>query len=165
MPDLPILMADPCAGCAWGSEGVGVKTGRCITSIISLPAPLSGCLRPAMDHAPNSSRTMHRASRRHQAGDARHPDSQHRAHETINQTAGLHGLSAWRTDRQDFELRTKQIKALAFKRCPVPFSSSESQASRPWALGVSGYNVPPYAPPYSQSRRRACWQFPLRRGW
>ena len=52
---------------------------------------------------------------------ARHPDPQHRAHEIINQGIRLHGISTWRTDRQQFESRTKQIKALAFKRCPVPF--------------------------------------------
>jgi hypothetical protein len=39
----------------------------------------------------------------------------------IDQGIRLHGLSAWRTDRQDFESRIKQIKALTFKRCPVPF--------------------------------------------
>ena len=53
---------------------------------------------------------------------ARHPDPQHRAREIINQGIRLHGISTWRTDCQEFESRTKQIKALAFKRCPVPFS-------------------------------------------
>ena len=62
-----------------------------------------------------------RRPRRHQVRRARHPDPQHRAHEIIDQGIRLHGLSAWRTDRQEFESRTKQIKALAFKRCPVPF--------------------------------------------
>jgi len=74
-----------------------------------------------MDHGPNSFRTMHRAPRGIQHRRARHPDPQHRAHEIINQGKRLHGISTWRTDRQQFESRTKQIKALAFKRCPVPF--------------------------------------------
>jgi hypothetical protein len=52
---------------------------------------------------------------------ARHPDPQRRAREIINQGIRLHGISTWRTDRQDFESRIKQIKALAFKRCPAPF--------------------------------------------
>jgi hypothetical protein len=62
-----------------------------------------------------------RRPRRHQARGARHSDSQHGAHEIIDQGIWLHGLSTWRTDRQQLESRTKQIKALAFKRCPVPF--------------------------------------------
>jgi len=62
-----------------------------------------------------------RRPRRHQARGARHPDPQHGAREIINQGIRLPGISTWRTDRQDFESRTKQIKALAFKRCPVPF--------------------------------------------
>jgi hypothetical protein len=49
------------------------------------------------------------------AGRARHPDTQHRADDLINQGIRLHGLSTWRTDRQDFGSRIKQIKALAFK--------------------------------------------------
>ncbi|MGD0265496.1 MAG: hypothetical protein ABSD47_11190 [Candidatus Methylomirabilota bacterium] len=55
---------------------------------------------------------------------ARHPDPQHRADDLIDQGIRLHGISTWRTDRQDFESRTKQIRALAFKRCPVPFFAS-----------------------------------------
>ena len=38
---------------------------------------------------------------------ARHPDLQHRAPEIINQGIRLHGLSAWPTDRQDFESRVE----------------------------------------------------------
>jgi len=62
-----------------------------------------------------------RHPRRHQARRAGHPDPQHRADDLIDQGIRLHGLSAWRTDRQDFESRTTQIKALAFKGCRVPF--------------------------------------------
>jgi len=57
-----------------------------------------------------------------------HPEP--RAHEIVNQGIRLHGISTWRTDRQQFESRTKQIKALAFKRCPVPFLVRESVAVR-----------------------------------
>ena len=69
---------------------------------------------PAGDH-------VHGAPGGIQPRRARHPDSQDGAHEIINQAIRLHGISTWRTDRQDFESRIKQIKALAFKRCPVPF--------------------------------------------
>jgi len=62
-----------------------------------------------------------RRPRRNQAGGPRHPDPQHRADDLIDQGIRLHGISTWRTDRQDFESCIKQIKALAFKRCPVPF--------------------------------------------
>jgi hypothetical protein len=64
-----------------------------------------------------------RAPRRNQSWGARHPDPQHRADDLIDQGIRLHGISTWRTDRQDFESCIKQIKALAFKRCPVPFST------------------------------------------
>ena len=62
-----------------------------------------------------------RRPRRHQARRVRHPDPQDGLHEIINQGIRLHGISTWRTDRQDFESRTRQVKPLAFKRCPVPF--------------------------------------------
>ncbi len=61
-----------------------------------------------------------RRPRRHQARGARRPDPQHRAREIINRGLRLHGISTWRTDRQDFESRTKQIKASAFEKRPVP---------------------------------------------
>ena len=61
-------------------------------------------------------------------GRAPHPDPQHRAHEIINQGIRLHGISTWWTARQDLESRTKQLKALAFKRCPVPFLFCKQQA-------------------------------------
>jgi len=56
-----------------------------------------------------------RRPRRHQARRLRHPDPQHRADDLIDQGIRLHGISTWRTDRQDFESCIKQIKALAFK--------------------------------------------------
>jgi hypothetical protein len=39
-----------------------------------------------------------------------------KADDLINQGIRLYGISSWRSDRQDFESRVKQIKALAFKR-------------------------------------------------
>jgi hypothetical protein len=81
-----------------------------------------------MDHAPNSFRTMHRAPGGIQPRRPRHPDPQHRAHEIIDQGIRLHGISTWRTDRQDFESCIKQTKALAFKRCPVPFSILDNRS-------------------------------------
>jgi len=71
-----------------------------------------------------------RRPRRHQARGAGHPDPQHRADEIIDQGIRLHGLSTWRTDRQDFESGTKQIKALAFKGCPVPFLTGTNRVMR-----------------------------------
>ena len=61
-------------------------------------------------------RHMHGAPGGIQPQRARHPDPQHRADDLIDQGIRLHGILTWRTDRQEFELRTKQIKALAFKR-------------------------------------------------
>jgi hypothetical protein len=75
-------------------------------------------------HGASATQAGHRvqgAPRCNQPRRARHPDPQHRADEIPHQWTRLHGISTRRTDRQDFESRTKQIKALAFKRCPVPF--------------------------------------------
>jgi hypothetical protein len=69
---------------------------------------------------------------------ARHPDPQHRAHEIVNQGIGLHGISAWRTGRQDFASCIKRIKALAFKRCPVPFLCALRSPVRSVTMRVGG---------------------------
>jgi hypothetical protein len=55
----------------------------------------------------------------------RHFDPRNGPHEVIDQGSWLHGISASRTDRQEFESRIKQIKALAFKRCPVPIFDTQ----------------------------------------
>jgi hypothetical protein len=44
----------------------------------------------------------------------------------------LHGISTWRTDRQDFESRTKQIKALPLKKCLVPFQGGLALTTKKW---------------------------------
>jgi len=90
---------------------------------------------------------------------AGHPDPQHRVREIVNQGIRLHGISTWRTDRQQLESRTKQIKALAFKRCPVPFSATNFGGVRveeKMAVtqdGVDALTAHPRGP-------RSCWPNP-----
>jgi hypothetical protein len=81
-----------------------------------------------MDHAPNSFRTMHRAPGCIQPRHARHRDSHDETHESIDQAIGFHGVLTCLIDGEDFESHTKQIKALAFKRCPVPFSILDNRS-------------------------------------
>jgi hypothetical protein len=73
-----------------------------------------------------------RHPRRHQARRVRHPDPQHRADDLIDQGIRHHSISTWRTDRQELESRTKQIKALAFKGCSATFPILTASGSVLW---------------------------------
>ncbi len=58
----------------------------------------------------------------HQACNARHPNSQHWAHEIIYQRKRFHGFPACCNDRQELKSPLREFKHLVLNRYPVPFS-------------------------------------------